>query len=204
MMAPPIISDLALEFVNRCQFAVLAGPEQDYIARVLAIWNCLAIFPCGTSDDDLAAPVGAVYRVAAGFFVRSDHRAGDEAPTRHGGRRAHVNALLELAQRRHADADLTLGQLARVLGLSTECLSRSLGEETSHLFRCAFRTHVNGVRILAATLQMPSSASVSAIARDVGYRRTGELDRQFDRWFKLSPRRFRHLLVGVPVVLPRR
>ena len=144
----------------------------------------------------ISLPTIAVCRIATGFFVVGDHRNGPKRS--HGdrnSRRTSVNNVLCLVREQYFCADLTLGGLAKHLGLSGAYLSRALAAETGH----PFRTHLNGIRMLAAVARLSCGlAPLSAIAAQVGYPRTGELDRQFHRWFWLSPRQFRTFLGALP------
>src|SRR5204862_610415 len=121
--------------------------------------------------------------------------AGDRMPFRTKAsnrttRRDRVNALLHLTRQNYFRADLSLGQLAARMELSVEYLSRALADQTGH----AFRTHLNGVRLLAALVRLQAdTCSLKMIAQDIGYPDTGELDRQFSRRFHHTPREFRRL-----------
>jgi AraC-like DNA-binding protein len=195
-MLSDAVTDAVLTFVQQSQVAVGVCAEEDYVAQVSALWTCLAAFPRGAVEADLVAATIAVCRIATGFFVVGDHR---NSPKRSHGdrnsRRTSVNNVLCLAREQYFCADLTLGGLAKHLGLSGAYLSRALAAETGH----PFRTHLNGIRLLAAVARLPRGlAPLSAIATQVGYPRTGELDRQFHRWFRLSPRQFRTLLGALP------
>lgn len=141
------------------------------------------------------AAVIAMCRVANGFFRSVIRNVG--VPSDSGRQpRMRVNALLRMAQDRHVDPHLTIGQLARTLGQSRTVISRTLATETGRSFQSTFRTHLNGVRLLAAIIKLQSSERISAIAPAVGYIDTKELDRQFHSWFGMSPSRFRMLIRG--------
>lgn len=198
-MVPDGVSDSVLRFAQHCQVAVCICGEEDYVAQVVAIWNCLTEFPKGVSEDDLLAAVTAICLVANGFFAFAEKCVSPDY-TRGASRRANVNAILRLAQQRYADPDLTLGQLARDLQVAQEHLSRALASETRRSFRTAFRTHLNGIRLLAAIVKLQAGRTppIRRIAADVGYPNSKELDRQFHRWFRISPRRFRGLITKIP------
>lgn len=198
-MLPEGLSEAVLAFVQTCQVAVLTCADDDYVAQVTAIWNCLSTFPRSGSDCELVAAVLAVWKVASGFFV--PHAVAITRRARpHTLQRAHVNAVLRLAMDRHHCPDMTLRQIASQLGLSVCYLSHAINAETEHSFASAFRAHLNGIRLLDAVKRLESAASVQSLALSVGYPRTGELDRQFDRWFGVSPGRFRSLLGRAPVL----
>ena len=188
------VSAAARGFVQQCQIALGTCASDDHVAQVSALWTCLDRFPRGGDELDVVIAATAACRVAAGFFAPSkSHRL---QLRRCASRRAHISFLLRLAQEQYADPQLTLGRLARQMNFSVEFLSRSLAAETNH----PFRTHLNGIRLLAGiVLLRQRSLRVSSIAAQVGYDRTGELDRQFNRWFEINPRRFRQLLTSVPV-----
>jgi AraC-like DNA-binding protein len=185
------VSDAALAFAQQCQVAVLACAGDDYIAQVVSIWKCLSQFPRRSSDADRFAAVIAVSRIATGFLSERSIAECHAAAT---PRRRHAHAVLKRARTHFARPDLTLGSVASELQLSVAFLSRALGAETGHALKSAFRCHLNGIRVLAAIETMRGPASLSAIAKAVGYPRTSELDRQFERWFGASPRAFRGFL----------
>jgi AraC-like DNA-binding protein len=190
------VSEPALVFVQQCQVAVLACARDDYVAQVVSIWTCLSQFPRRSADADRLTAIIAVSRVARGFF--SARATAECLPATL--RRRHANAVLQVARTRFAQSDLTLGSVASELRMSVGFLSRALSAETGHALKSAFRSHLNGIRVLAAIEQMRRSDSFGAIANAVGYPRTGELDRQFERWFAVSPRVFRGFLRGDPTV----
>jgi AraC-like DNA-binding protein len=190
-------SQAVLAYVQHSQVAVGLCAQEDYVAQLSALWSYLDAFPKGAGEADLVAAAIAVCRVAIGFFaLGGDHRiharqGHSDCPSRHN----HVNVLLCLARENYASGDLRLGRLAYRMELSIGYLSRALAAETGH----SFRTHLNGIRLLAAIVRIHAGTwPLSAIAEQVGYRNTGELDRQFSRRFGLTPRRFRTLLRVLP------
>jgi AraC-like DNA-binding protein len=195
-MLSETVSDQVLRFVQQCQVAVGVCAEEDYVAQVSTLWSCLAAFPHEADETDLVVAATAVCRIATGFFLfAADRKAPRHVRKKTKPSRAHVNTLLRLTQQHHARTDLTFGGLARQLDLSAAYLSRALASETGH----PFRTHLNGIRLLSAIVRLQAgSLRLAAVATEVGYTRTGELDRQFKRWFQLTPRHFRRLLRRVP------
>jgi AraC-like DNA-binding protein len=191
-MAYNEMSDTALRFVQRCQVAVGVCAEDDYAAQVSALWYCLDTFPRDSpAVRDLTAACAAVYRIAVGFFGSlTGTRSSLGGNAQRVGRR-HVNALLQAMIMQHGDPALTLGQLAASLDLSRSHLSRTLAAETGH----SFPTHLNGVRLLSAIMKLRDPVDrVKSIAAGAGYSGTGELDRQFQRRFGVTPKQFRGLL----------
>jgi AraC-like DNA-binding protein len=186
--------------VQFCQVAVLSCTADDYVAQVVSIWTCLAMFPRHACKADQLAASMAVSRIARGFFAaerrfdRADP-AADATP-----QRCHVNRLLQFVREHYSDPDLKLRLAASHLGLSVAFLSRALNAEVGPVRGSQFRSHLNGIRVLAAIERLREPIPFHAIARDVGYRNTGELDRQFSRWFDLAPGNFRRFLSQDPTV----
>ena len=197
---PDRISEGLLGFVQLCQVAVLSCAADDYIAQVVSIWNCLAMFPKRACEADQFAASMVVSRIARGFFAAERHfecaDPAEGAPVR----RCHVNRLLQFVREHYSDPDLTLRVSASHLGLSVAFLSRALNAETGPVFGSPFRSHLNGIRVLAAIERLREPIPFHAIAKDVGYRNTGELDRQFARWFNLPPSDVRRFLTQDPTV----
>ncbi|HMI89633.1 MAG TPA: AraC family transcriptional regulator [Polyangiaceae bacterium] len=100
---------------------------------------------------------------------------------------------LPLAQARRvlhariADADLDIGDVARVLGVSARTLQRRLGEEGKS-FR-ALRDEVRYQR--ARELLSQGDAAMDVVAGALGYRERANFVRAFTRWAGQSPSRFR-------------
>jgi AraC-like DNA-binding protein len=197
---PDGISDGLLRFVQLCQVAVLSCAADDYVAQVVSIWNCLAMFPRPAREADQLAASMAVSRIARGFFAAERRFQCADPATGAPVRRCHVNRLLQFVRERYSDPDLTLGLAASHLGLSVPFLSRALNAETGPVFGSPFRSHLNGIRVLAAIERLREPIPFHAIAKDVGYRNTGELDRQCARWFDLAPRDLRRFLTQDPTV----
>lgn len=196
---PVGVSDGLLHYVQACQVAVLTCADEDYVAQVVSIWSCLAAFPKRAGEADRLAASMAVCRIAKGFFAADRRLCRPDCP---GAtvRRGHVNRLLRFVREQFANPDLTLGFAAKNLGLSIAFLSRALSAETARAHGSAFRSHLNGIRVLAAVERLRDSVPVRDIAMAVGYTSTGELDRQFARWFRLTPREFRSLLKRNPTI----
>lgn len=193
-MLPEGTFDDGLQFVQDCQVAVLACADDDAVAQAVAIWNCLSGFPKSSDADDLAPAAVAVWKIAKGFFESpgEPRRAVERMPSSSG--RKHANAVVRLLRQQYREANLTQRHAAEQLDLSQAYLSRILRGELGGAFGSAFRAHLNGIRLLAAIVQLPSGRSFRTIAEEVGYPTTGELDRQFHRWFGVSPRTFRTYL----------
>jgi AraC-like DNA-binding protein len=183
-------SDDALAFVQRCQVAVGISVLNDYATHLTALWECMASFPRPPClQEDCAVAAMAVSRVATRFFdVESDRPApgSDDRPARR-----HVNDILRMVQLQHGRPDVRLGGSAAHLGLSASYASRILANETQH----SFPEHVSGIRVLAAVrLLALDTLQVKNVAHLSGYSGTGAMDRQFKKWFGLSPLEFREVL----------
>lgn len=89
------------------------------------------------------------------------------------------------------DRPVTLTRLARELGITAPHLCRVLRIETM----TTFRTHLERVRVLEATLLLAdSSLRVKEVAHRAGFGSTAELDRAFRRVVATKPSVFRQLL----------
>lgn len=187
-----MVSDEVLAFVQCCQLTVGVCIEQDWCTQVSALWTCLAGFPkFPVTAEDRTTAVGATCRLARGFVAP---RPMKPSACRDHSARARVDALLSVVYQRYPDCRLALGVIACDLGLTQSYLSRVLVRETGH----AFRTHLNGLRILSAAVRLQDGGhQVKETAFAVGYLNTGELDRQFHRWFGLSPTSFTHMGASV-------
>ena len=189
------VSEAVLEYVQRTQVALGVCAVEDYVAQVSAIWSCIRSFPRFTNDIDASACATAMYRIAAGFFSAHRHPQRLHPSSHPTMRRTHINNVLGFTRAELGCPQLKLETLASRMRLSLGYLSRALAAETAY----PFRTHVNGMRLLAAVLRFHDpSLTIGCIAREVGYVSTGELDRQFDRCFGLSPRRFAALIRDIP------
>jgi len=179
------VSEHVLNYVQMCQIAVGICAADDYVAQVSALWSLLEQFPRGGTGSSLAMTVVAIHAVAEGLFRERHYPIHpNRRPT---VRRGYVNRVLRIAHEEYACVELTVGAIAKRLVLSPEYISRALAAEFGH----SFRTHLNGIRLLAAVVRLyDSTDSIHVIAERVGYRRTGELDRRFRRVFAMSPRAF--------------
>ena len=102
----------------------------------------------------------------------------------------HCATALSIVATDYTNPALDLAHLARRVGLSRWHLSHLLRSGTGY----PLPVHVNGFRIASAALLLAHDMAVKRVAFDVGYRCTGELDRQFARWWRMSPNEFRRLL----------
>lgn len=182
-------------YIQQCQVAVGLCARMDYVAQASLVLGCLKGPASQVADLDRIAAAIAIWKVADGFLKPRELLTGQMEGNYSTARRAHVHRLLQSVRENYSCTDLTLGRMARHLKLSAGYLSRALGAETGF----AFRTHLNGVRMLSAVLRMHDrTVPIRAVAARVGYPDTKELDRQFWRWFRLRPRDFRSSLALVP------
>jgi AraC-like DNA-binding protein len=199
-----VTSEEQLSFVQQCQVAVLDGTNADAVCRAVRMWSCLSAFPTQKDELTTALAVAAVCHVSQWFYCHSDNSVA-RPHANCTDRRRRANAVLERARQGFFRRDLRLSHIAVEFGVSREYLSRLLAIETSLSFQSAFRTHVNGLRLLAAIDHLHYNAnSISVIAGLVGYRGNAEMDRQFRRWFGLSPTQFRRFMRRVPATLYQR
>ena len=188
-----------LAFAQRCQVAAgdwLNGPLSVSLPR---LWVCLQSCPRGGATTCIGASQ-ALARVAERFPARVGSSCPwphVSMPVRSRSREDHAHqALMYLAMAAQRRApDVSLGAAAQSLGLSRFYLSRVLWDVT----QTHWAVHLNGLRLVRALAVLASSDGlVKQVSWDVGYRRTGELDRQFHGWFGFSPGQYRWALtVGI-------
>jgi AraC-like DNA-binding protein len=186
------VSDISFAFVQLCQTALGVCTYGDFVAQMGAIWSCLCAFPRNGNEAELSTAITAVAQIANGFFAVGAfrHELDSVAPPR-----AHINSLLLRIRSNYSNRTLTMTAIAESIGVTQSHLSRSLLRHT----RFDFATHLNGVRVLAAVDLIAShSLPVAEVATLVGYRSTGELDRQCRRLFGLTPTHVRDLLALAP------
>lgn len=101
-----------------------------------------------------------------------------------------VKRAIDTIRNRHAVQRLTLGMIAREVGISTRHLAR--------LFRHSggsFERHLHRIRLLHAQhLLRTTDLRVKEIAHTVGYLSTTQLDRHFTQQCGMSPKLFRSVL----------
>ncbi len=104
-----------------------------------------------------------------------------------------VNRAIELIQKRHADAELKLCDLAQELAISASRLSRLLKKGTG----AGFREYLRAARLRkAAELLHKPGLSIKEIALAVGYKHVSDFDRHFKNAYGESPGEHRHRLWG--------
>ena len=155
-----------------------------------SVWSLFRRVPhCGVDERALVAFVVTLLAerlIAAISLVASTPglQAGSPNLFNHG-----VRALSIVAQD-YKNPELDLTHIAQRVGLSRCHLSHLLRSGTGH----PLPIHLNGFRVSTAVLLLRGDTAVKSIAFDVGYRGTGELDRQFSRWWRMSPMQFRRVL----------
>lgn len=184
-------SDLTLAFVQQSQVVVGNWSYLPDTQRLSAAWWCLLNAPSHEAEMDVAVFTAVVVRMATGILTRSEFCNGQYPLPRRPVARDWAAALLALVRDGHADEGASLGRYAKYRGLSRWHLSRILLKESG----CDFRTHLNGLRVCnAVSLLDKTGLSVKEIASHVGYQYATELDRHFQRWFRMPPRDFRRWL----------
>jgi AraC-like DNA-binding protein len=175
-----------LDFVGRAQVAVGTCTHGDRLACFDAVWGCLVSVPDTQDESQRAATVEAILRIAHGMFA-CKHPLWSLPSEMLTSQKVALLALEEIAcgfQQR----TMSSAMLAKHLGICPSHLSRVWGRATKY----AYSIHVNGLRTLKAALLLCSTlAPVGEIAHIVGYARTAQLDRQFQRWMHMAPSEFR-------------
>jgi YesN/AraC family two-component response regulator len=101
---------------------------------------------------------------------------------------ARVRAALQAIERRHSECDLSVGDIAREVGLSTGHFCVLLKRETA----CTFCVHLHQRRVVEAKKRLQETTlAIKEIAFRVGYSSTRQLDRHFLRFSGLAPMEFR-------------
>jgi AraC-like DNA-binding protein len=192
------VSEDVLAFVARCQDVVGAWIEGKTLEGLSSLWSCLNRVPVARTFEERATIASAVLRIAVGARngIDSYFPAGFEPGARR--RRAspdvRVAQLLDSLHHRYQEPHVSLESLARSLGLSVAYMSRTIYRQTG----MHFSTHLNGVRLLAGVVLLESTTlRIKEVAAAVGYRGTGELDRQCRRWLHMTPNEIRQCIRGV-------
>jgi len=180
----------AHDFVERCQVAICEAAPMSGVARGLfpslaTVWKCARTTP-PVDADERHTVVSALLRLFVFVVYLLSYGAAASAASDRDGEQ-----LWDVFRFRCFDQGCNLSALAASLGVSYFQLSRSLyGTTGEH-----FGTHLTGVRIgRAAVLLATSELSVKEISGAVGYAHTGCLDRQFQRWLRLTPIAFRQAI----------
>ncbi|MGH9718659.1 MAG: helix-turn-helix transcriptional regulator [Bryobacteraceae bacterium] len=112
-----------------------------------------------------------------------------------------VSALIEI-ERRHGEPHLGWHALCHPLpSPSLSALCKRFSRATGMLFR----QHLRAVRMRhAARLLADDTRTLADVAFDVGYSQVSNFNRDFRRWYQVTPHRFRHLqadplLGGLPM-----
>ena len=101
---------------------------------------------------------------------------------------AHAARVQFIVDRKYPDASLTVGAVARAIGISTQHVCRVLKRERGLTFACLLRN----VRLREARrLLCDSSYSMKEIAFRVGFRHPSQFTRAFRRVCGESPSQYR-------------
>ena len=183
-MHEPGVSEEALAFVQRAQIAAGAWlPACPRHAAVLAACTVLRTVPHAENDRDASVVAAVLARIASRLPAGSRESPGWATRIR----RDPVGRVLATS----LEPTICLTRVAADVGLSKWHVSRLIHTVTGF----TFRDLVHGARVYAALdLLVRSALSIKEVAARVGYRATGELDRQFVRRLHMTPTVFRRLL----------
>jgi AraC-like DNA-binding protein len=177
-------------YAHRAQLLALAWLEPDPLVLLPLVWTALRPILPGFSIAEVPHAAAILVQLASRFFdvARAPRRRQQTSVTG-----ATVSRALELILHTATDTDVSLAKIAQHMHLSVSRLSHLIRTQSGH----AFRTHVNGVRVLAAIRLLPSyDCSVKEVAWRVGYPDTPSLDRQMVAWTTLRPRDFKRMMLG--------
>jgi AraC-like DNA-binding protein len=188
-----LYSDSLVRFARQCQ--VVAGacvPPTDAVDVLCTAWLALRSFP----DEIPSASIPyatAIVVVLARHVLRRDwsNRLSIASVGHVASPRNHINRAFDLLFESHTCVNVSLTGIAYELRVSPSHLCRTMRNMT----RDGFVTHLSGLRVLtAASLLNNVDFKIKEVATRSGYHHTGELDRDFRKWFHVSPRQFRSAL----------
>ncbi len=187
-------ADQIARFVRQCQIAAGAWiPPTDSVYISSAVWTALRASP------DVRTPANA--RRVAAMLSEVARRTMEHPAWRIAGAdsdeadavRIRVTAALNLIFREHRSPAVSLRTVSEELRLSKWYLCHLSKSISGH----GFPTHLNGLRVLSAiTCLTQGDDDIAAIARTCGYGHTSMLDRYFHTFIRMSPTRFRRLIVS--------
>jgi transcriptional regulator GlxA family with amidase domain len=184
----PDTRDALVRFCRQCQVSAAAFLPPTDTAQVLsAVWRALRAFPEITEEATRHRVIWILLGLARHTLDRSWQQAVLSPAGIRGQRRWGILALEAIiaADRRRP---ISLAALAKSLSVSRWHLCRAVRQATG----VGLPTHLSGLRVLEATLLLADSdLSVEAIANALGYRYASGLDRDFEKWFHLSPTKVR-------------
>ena len=184
-----------MEFVQRCQVAVGEWSGSELAQSLDNVWSCLRSQPACVEFADRVAFSIVILRVAVGLHTRLRVLSPDQsdAARRRMVKRRRGEQLLSLIWLRHRDTVLSLESLASQMGMSEPDLSRTLTTASAY----GFATHLSGFRIIDSVVLLScDQLLVKQVAWECGFGSTGELDRQFNLWLRMTPRTFRSAIVS--------
>jgi AraC-like DNA-binding protein len=186
-------------FVQGAQRATGLWSDGDLIFGVNAVWSCFRSLPIPRTFEEHVRASSAVLRLASGVqrsigpLAQHIERTREEQTAR-----GKVTMSLLFLSRQFSDPEIDLEAIATTVSLSRFHLSRLIRRHTGF----SFPTHLSGFRITDAAVNVATTdASMKEIAYQSGYASPGELNRQFRRWFFMSPSTFR--MTALPLSPPR-
>jgi AraC-like DNA-binding protein len=189
----PLAQDSLRRFVRECQ--VTAGaclPPADCIEVLHRTQSALSCFPAIGSSELLIpaahATVGLATHVLDCFQSCSSHIYMNDLR-----KRSLVSEMIAAAFALHTSPSASLTNICATLHVSRCHSSKELRRATG----VGFRMHVSTFRLLTSvSLLAASVAEVRVVAAASGFHHTGQLDREFKRWFHVTPRSFRRSILA--------
>lgn len=187
--------DSMFRFARQCQIAAGAClPPTDIVNVLCAAWLALRSFPEQTQEESVAFAAVTVVQLAEHLLrLRWEDELNPACGSRVVSPAPPTIRALELLFEHHRRVNLSLKSIADDLRISAPRLSRTIRTATHD----SFPTHRSALRTLtAASLVQNADITIREVAERSGYHLTGELDRDFRKWFHMPPQRFR-LALGI-------
>jgi AraC-like DNA-binding protein len=183
--------------------AIIPAPrnrDEQVRLRILLAKVCLGLRLRAGGSDQFAAAISELLDLNSADLQGSFRRAlehstdlGDDS-ARHEFERdfaagslihdVRIAAALRRMRAEHKNPNLRLGDIAKMVGLSTSHLHRLLLRDTHQ----GFLDNLRAIRIgTAARLLANTTLSVKEVAFEVGYKHVSELDRHFRLMYGMSP-----------------
>ena len=195
-LAPEVPSDDGVfRFVRECQVAAGAFVPPTNSVRILtAAASALRSFPESVPSSVREAIAAAISGLARRtIYARPDVDAVRNGASSRAIRESIAPYVVNALLAQHHIAVLSLRDVALEVGISPSYVSLAIHSVTGR----GFRMNLSVLRVLRAiSLLTESRVAIAAIAKAAGYHHTAELDRDFKKWLRVSPRQLRKWSIG--------
>ena len=167
-------------YISRCQCLSLLPPEASLRVYAEAAFEVLRPIARNLTEIERALLVGASCRFLAGTFARTLQPGEASASDL-------CHRCLRAIRLSFASPDISLEQIAKVVGASPTHVCRTVSGATGR----PFRFHIIQWRVAAGMLLLWEPLSVKEVAYALGYRGTPEFCRQFKNVVNVTPGAYR-------------